>query len=175
MEPAPFRGAPQEKSRDSPSLPRHDRLPRLKPPHTPRNPDRLVVASDRVPAAPPARSRSVSSSLADAQRLNKREVFKQMVVARLEAGFLRYSSRQALMDYAGQIGISQFDATLLIAEAQFYADRIDPLDAPLHRPHLAPAGDEDPSSDRETVLYRLMFAAAVALLIDLLVVHWLLG
>ena len=57
----------------------------------------------------------------------KRQVFKGMVVAELEAGILRYSRRAALMQYAAKLGIPEFEACLLIAEAQYHSSDIEPV------------------------------------------------
>lgn len=78
----------------------------------------------RYPAKPSACPTAEAAGRLDS--LDKRQIFKQMVVGSLESSFLRYSKRKALLEYAARIGISEFDAMLLIAEAQFYSDRIDP-------------------------------------------------
>src|SRR5690606_16644928 len=57
----------------------------------------------------------------------KRKIFRGMVVGELEAGFLRYSRRQALLNYAARLGIPEFEANLLIAEAQYNAGDIEPI------------------------------------------------
>jgi len=172
MDPVPFHGTSPDGPSDGkkPADRRRDGMPRLV--------DRATQGVRRTSSSSTLRSTRLPSDedrLAGTLRFNRREVFKQMVVAQLEAGFLRYSSRQALMEYAGKLGISPFDATLLIAEAQFYADRIDPQPAPLVHSHLFPAGDEEPAGSSESFTCRLMFAGTVALLIDLLLVYWLVG
>ncbi len=87
-----------------------------------------IVAPNPMPAEHPAprADRTAASPAPAVFPLDKREVFKQMVVGSLESGFLRYSKRKALLDYGARIGLSEFDAMLLIAEAQFYSDRIEP-------------------------------------------------
>lgn len=60
---------------------------------------------------------------------DKRAFFKGVVVNCLDAGFLRYSRRQELLKIAEQLGIGEFEACLLIAEAQFHSDTIDPVEA----------------------------------------------
>ncbi|GMV96411.1 MAG: hypothetical protein HRF43_11595 [Phycisphaerae bacterium] len=98
----------------------------------------------------------------------KRRIFKSMVVGELEAGFLRYSKREELLRYAAVLGIQEFEAMLLMAEAQHQADQLEPvyfnsaatLDA-LSRPHAWSAA------------MRLWFALAVAIGIDLLLIYWL--
>lgn len=100
----------------------------------------------------------------------KRRIFKGMVVSELEAGFLRYSKREELIRYAAHLGLSEFDAMLLIAEAQHAAGEIEPLrfESPatfraLSRP------------DGWTVPMRLSFALVAAIFIDLLLIYWLCG
>ncbi|HEY1687065.1 MAG TPA: hypothetical protein VGG19_20060 [Tepidisphaeraceae bacterium] len=44
--------------------------------------------------------------------------FADLVVRRVQAGVLRYSDRQALLNTATKMGIQRFDANLLIAMAQ---------------------------------------------------------
>ena len=55
-----------------------------------------------------------------------RQLFMGLVVADLEAGFLRYSRRKALLDYAAKLGIPEFEATLLIAQASTTPTRSPP-------------------------------------------------
>ncbi len=105
----------------------------------------------------------------------RRRIFRQMVVHELEAGVLRYSRRRALLRYAEEIGIPPFDANLLIAEAQYRAEQLDPVefdaraDYPL--PPFAPAaGDESLSPG-----FQLTFALLVAAMIDLMLIVWIIG
>lgn len=100
----------------------------------------------------------------------KRAIFKGMVVAELEAGFLRYSRRQALMDYAAKLGIPEFDACLLIAEAQYRSNEIEPV-------HFDAAATLDNLTRPETwsVSLRLALALVTAAFLDLLAIYWLFG
>ena len=100
----------------------------------------------------------------------KRELFKGMVVSSLESGFLRYSSRQSLMKYAGILGIREFEASLLIAEAQFGTNDIAPVafDSVANLDRLA-------RPDTWSVSLRLTFALAAAIVIDLVVVRLMFG
>lgn len=98
----------------------------------------------------------------------KRRVFKSMVVSELEAGFLRYSKRQALLRYAGTLGLSEFDALLLMAEAQHHAREIEPIQfesaatlAAVTRPDAWP------------IPMRLSFALVAAIFVDLGLIYWL--
>ncbi len=98
----------------------------------------------------------------------KRRIFKSMVVGELEAGFLRYSKRAELIRYAAHLGLTEFEAMLLIAEAQHDADQIEPLCfesaatfGTLTRP------------DAWSIPMRLSFALVVAIFIDLLLIYWL--
>jgi len=100
-------------------------------------------------------------------REEKRRIFKGMVVAELDAGFLRYSRRQALLRQASRMGIADFEAALLIAEAQYYSGDLEPLEPP-----SALLQDESPSP-AWSASTQLAFAAVVALLVDLALIRWL--
>ena len=100
--------------------------------------------------------------------MDKRQVFKQMVVGELESGFLRYSKRKALLDYASRIGISEFDAMLLIAEAQFYADQIEPAQV-----DSAVVLREPPQVETWSLGTRLLIALGVAVVLDVTLICWL--
>ncbi len=101
-------------------------------------------------------------------REEKRRVFKSMVVGQLEAGFLRYSKRQELLRYADILGLREFDATLLIAEAQYDADHIEPIGFSSAATFSAVSAVE-----RWSTSMRLMFAAGAAAIIDGLLLYWL--
>ncbi|MHC4441237.1 MAG: hypothetical protein ACYTF1_00500 [Planctomycetota bacterium] len=95
----------------------------------------------------------------------KRAIFKSMVVGELEAGFLRYSKRQALLRYAAGLNIPEFEASLLMAEAQYRADDIEPI-----------GFKPDKISDRPEVLsipQRLRMALLAAIFIDLVLIWWI--
>jgi len=102
-------------------------------------------------------------------REEKREIFKGMVVGELEAGFLRYSKRQSLLKYAVRLGIPEFEACLLIAEAQYYAGDIEPLG--FMGGELVEAGGEPESM---SVSMKLGLALVAAIAIDLMLIYWLL-
>ncbi len=100
-------------------------------------------------------------------REEARRIFKGMVVAELDAGFLRYSRRQALLKQASRMGIADFEAALLIAEAQYYSGDLEPLEPP-------PAFLQDESRPPAwSPAIQLAFAAVVALLVDLVLISWL--
>lgn len=106
-------------------------------------------------------------------RLNadeKRRVFKGMVVAELESGFLRYSRREKLLNYARQMRIPEFEANLLIAEAQFYSDHIDAIhfDSPVTFTSAT-------SPEHWSAPLRLTVALLGAVALDLVLIHWLFG
>jgi len=81
---------------------------------------------------------------------------------------LRYSKRKALLDYASRIGISEFDAMLLIAEAQFYADQIDPKQV-----DLALVMHESPRVEIFTPGTKLTIALGAAVVLDIALICWL--
>lgn len=98
----------------------------------------------------------------------KRRVFKSMVVAELEAGFLRYSKRAELITYAGHLGLSEFEAMLLIAEAQHQADHLEPV-------HLQSVATLAALGRPEawSIPTRLSVALVIAAFIDLLLIYWI--
>ena len=100
----------------------------------------------------------------------KRKLFRGMVVAELEAGYLRYSRRQELLKYAGYLGIPEFEATLLIAEAQFHAGDIEPVTF-----STAATLDHLTQPQRWSWSMRLAFSLTAAAFIDVALIYWLFG
>lgn len=99
----------------------------------------------------------------------RREVFKGLVVASLDAGFLRYSRRQELLKIAARLGIAEFEACLLIAEAQFGAGELNPMEAEelaQFRESLVPTG--------LSVSTQITLAILVAAFVDAILIWWLL-
>jgi hypothetical protein len=98
----------------------------------------------------------------------KRRIFRSMVVGELDAGFLRYSKREELIRYAAHLGLTEFEAMLLIAEAQHNADQIEPL-------HFDSAATLEALSRPEawSIPMRLSFALIVAVFVDLLLIYWI--
>ena len=139
-------------------------------------PDDLHAATRaaRPPQYPPPRLPEPFAAPASRQSasrldpLDKRQVFRQMVVAELESGFLRYSKRKALLKYAARIGISEFDAMLLIAEAQFYADQIEPAQV-----DSAVVLSEPPRVETWSPATTLLLALGVAAVLDVSLICWL--
>ena len=117
--------------------------------------------------APPASDRASGEAVSRLNPFDKRHVFKQMVVGSLESGFLRYSKRKDLLNYAAGIGISEFDAMLLIAEAQFYADRIDPAAA-----DGAWLLKDPPHIELWSAGTRLLLAVGIAAVLDTALIYW---
>jgi hypothetical protein len=63
--------------------------------------------------------------------------FATLVMARIQAGVLRYSDRQTLLAAAAKMGIGRFDANLLIAMAQHRHKATNrPAQTKSHRWHL---------------------------------------
>ncbi len=100
----------------------------------------------------------------------KRKIFKGMVVGELEAGFLRYSRREALLRYAARLGIPEFEACLLIAEAQYHAGDIEPIQF-----DTAATLDSITRPEAWSIPMRLSFTLVVAIVADLLLIYWLFG
>lgn len=98
----------------------------------------------------------------------KRRIFRGMVAGELEAGILRYSRRTQLLKYAERLEIDEFEATLLIAEAQYHADQIEPIrfdsDASL---------DSLSRPESWSIPVRLAVALISAIFINLLLIWWL--
>jgi len=97
----------------------------------------------------------------------KRKIFRGMVVGELEAGFLRYSRRQALIQYAAKLGIPEFEATLLIAEAQYRADQLEAVSF-----DTAATFDTVTRPEIWSVPLRITFAVVAAAFVDLAVIYW---
>jgi len=121
-----------------------------------------------------SRERSAPSSTQRASftQAERRAIFRQMVIAELEAGVLRYSRRRALQRYAEEIGIPAFDASLLIAEAQYRARQCEPIE-------FVPTGEfpvgPEPSEPRPWLgSHRIAIVLLAAAMIDLLLIAWLL-
>ncbi len=100
-----------------------------------------------------------------------RRIFKQMVIAELEGGILRYSRRRALQRYADDIGIPAFDANLLIAEAQHQARRNEPLELDV-TPEVPPPL---PRAEAFSAGHWLAVVILTALVLDLILLAWLRG
>ena len=99
----------------------------------------------------------------------KRTIFKGMVVGELEAGFLRYSKRQDLLRYAAGLNIPEFEACLLIAEAQYRADDIEPVGF-----NTAKLIDRIDKPVVLSIPLRLGLALIAAVFIDLALIWWIL-
>ncbi|HPD32171.1 MAG TPA: hypothetical protein PLL20_19430 [Phycisphaerae bacterium] len=107
---------------------------------------------------------------AELSMADKRRIFKGMVVSELEAGFLRYSRREALLKYAAKLKIPEFEACLLIAEAQFHAGDIEPIEF-----QSAATLEAITQPESWSIPLRLAVALAIATVIDLILVHLLFG
>lgn len=99
----------------------------------------------------------------------KREVFKGLVVGSLDAGFLRYTRRQQLLEIAARMGIEEFEACLLIAEAQFRSTEIDPMEPS----EVEDYGDHRAVSRGLSVSMQITLALVAAAFLDLIIVLWL--
>lgn len=131
------------------------------------------IAGGELKALPPPRYPAKPSTTPTAElpggldSLDKRQVFRQMVVGSLESSFLRYSKRKALLEYAARIGISEFDAMLLIAEAQFYSDRIDPA-----TDDGAWLLKDPPGVELWSPGTKLLLAIGIAAAVDAVLIYW---
>jgi hypothetical protein len=123
--------------------------------------------------SPPALGKNVPSRPlyappAEFTLAEKRRIFKGMVVSELEAGFLRYSRREALLKYAEKLKIPEFEACLLIAEAQFHAGDLDPVQF-----ETEATLDAITRPEAWSIPLRLAIALAAAVVIDLAMICWL--
>ena len=106
----------------------------------------------------------------------RRDIFRRMVRDEIGVSPLTYSRRRLLIRYAGQIGIDDFEANLLIAQAQHEAGQLDlssvghypddevPFDTPVDLELLL-------HPERWPVWFRLSLALLAAIIIDLLVIR----
>lgn len=89
---------------------------------------------------------------------------RRLIAASLEDGLLRYSRRQGILAQAQRIGLSPFQAQLLIAQVQFGDDRI-------HTPVSGRVRREPEPSARTWA--RFAAAGVLALAMFLAMVRWL--
>ena len=128
--------------------------------------EHIPSALGKRSASPPALDRAPAPFTGQ----EKRNILKGMVVSELEAGFLRYSRRQALLEYAAKLGIPEFEACLLIAQAQYHSGDIEPI-------QFDTAATLDTISHPEawSIPMRLAFTLAAAIFVDLMLIYWLFG
>ena len=82
-----------------------------------------------------------------------RETFRATVRESLEGGLVRYSKRRELLRLAGELGLSTFEANVLIAEVQY------------HQPDKGPFGA---SSTRWRFGRRRWIAAVIAIMLTVM-------
>jgi len=70
----------------------------------------------RVLCDPQRQSEYLAARAADEDRLGQ---LRRLIAASLEDGLLRYSRRQMILDQARKLGLSDFQAQVLIAQVQF--------------------------------------------------------
>lgn len=119
--------------------------------------DELQLAHARLLAA--AQRRGEGQSTRDAQVAELR----RLIAASIEDGLLRCSRRRAILEEARRIGLSEFQAHLLIAQEQFGGEAL------LDLRRKAPAG----AADAGRVAARLAAAGVLAVALLLGMVHWL--
>jgi len=121
-------------------------------------------------AAKPAVARPLYAQPDQLTTVEKRHIFKRMVVSELEAGFLRYSRREVLLKHAASLNIPEFEACLLIAEAQFHSGDIEPIEF-----QAAATLESITQPEAWSIPLRLAVALAAAVVIDLVVIYLLFG
>ena len=127
--------------------------------------ERVPFTSGRTPTSKSTLYRPVRNFSSE----EKRTIFKGMVVGELEAGFLRYSKRQALLRYAAGLNIPEFEACLLIAEAQYRAGDIEPAGF-----NTTGIIDQAAKPVFLSIPWRLGLALTIAIFIDLALIWWFL-
>lgn len=128
-----------------------------------------------VGALAKARKKAAAEHRAEFSQAERRRIFRQMVVMELEAGVLRYSRRRALLRYADEIGIPSFEANLLVAEAQYRAKQLDPIELDTRADFPLPPFEPAVRPEGLSPAFQLMFALLVAAIIDLMLIVWLAG
>ena len=94
-----------------------------------------------------------------------RERFAREVIDRLDGSILRYSMRVALLRVGHRLGLSRFDACLIIAQVQHRAKRVDWVAASTAT-HAEP---DVPSARRRNLV---PFAAAAIVQLGILAAAW---
>jgi hypothetical protein len=98
------------------------------------------------------------------QQLDAATRLRRLIAASLEGGLLRYSRRQEILRYGGELGFNEFQIHLLIAQVQFGDDVVT-----TPRPRPAP----DLRGGERRAALRLAAAAALALALGLAALRWL--
>lgn len=123
------------------------------------------------PATGPRRSESLPSSpmiYANEPPDPDKQQFFELVLAQLDAGLLRYSKRLQLIKLAKQWSISEFEANLIIAHAQYHLGKGKALDLTIRTDQQRPRGSEKFFS----ILIRTGLIVLLALLLDWLLIRW---
>jgi hypothetical protein len=113
-----------------------------------------ALRDSRLPAQPAAFS--------DAEPAGK---LRELIAASIEDGLLRHSRRQAILQAAREMGVSEFQAQLMIAEVQFGEPVTGPVRGAPARAHAS--GGQ--------VWARVAGIGALAAAIFLMLVHWMHG
>jgi hypothetical protein len=95
--------------------------------------------------------------------------FVRMVQYEIKGGVLRYSKRRELLSFARKLGLSDFEAHLLIAQAQYGDSPLEPCAA---RQPVEPAYLVTPRQTPTWLKASLAVLAAAA--IDLALIYWML-
>ncbi len=97
-----------------------------------------------------------------------KQQFFELILAQLDAGLLRYSKRLQLIKLAKQWSISEFEANLIIAHAQYHLGKGKALDLTIRTDHQRPRRSERFFS----ILIRTGLIILLALLLDWLLIRW---
>jgi hypothetical protein len=99
-----------------------------------------------------------------------RIIFAAMVKADMEAGLLRYSKRRRLVRYAAKMGIPEFEAQLIMAQARTSGDpqgSVRPLTPEEIRDTLRRARQYN------LTMRKILIATAAAAAVNLMTINWL--
>ncbi len=124
------------------------------------------------PAIDPSRSQSLPSPpIISANRPPDpdKQQFFELILAQLDGGLLRYSKRLQLIKLAKQWSISEFEANLIIAHAQYHLGKLDAPDLTIRTDQKSPSRSEKIFS----MLIRTGVIILLALLLDWLLIRWI--
>ncbi len=124
------------------------------------------------PIGPLSRAASIARTSAESKESvdpRLRTAFLRMVQHELHGGVLRYSRRKELVRFARRLGLSEFDAHLLIAQAQYGSPSAEPSATvePVEPAYLV--------APRPTPAWlKVSLALLVAAAVDLALIYWVL-
>jgi len=128
---------------------------------------RVAGRAGKVPPLPGRRTETPDPASADQINDPRQRLFLAAFEA-MNGSLLRYSKRLELLKQARNWGISQFEANLIIAHAQYHAGRLKPPKLISGHAHDLP---ERPSRSALSLFLRIVVLVVLALLLDLLLIR----